>query len=80
MFDHLKQTRLRHVKNQMANFQNLIPYFETSLCADQKSCKNHDDPKHLSRVIALEIYKMGENLLISKAFLPFKASFKGFNS
>ena len=56
-FDHVKQTRLRHVKNQMANFKNLIPYLETSSCADQKSYKNHDDPKHLSRVIALASYK-----------------------
>ena len=54
---HVKQTRLRHVKNQMANFKNLILYLETSSCADQKSYKNHDDPKHLSRVIALESYK-----------------------
>ena len=32
----------------MANFKNLIPYFETSFCAGQKSYENHDDPKHLS--------------------------------
>ena len=56
-FEHVKQTRLKHVKNQMANLKNLILYFETSLCAVQKSYKNHDDPKHLSRVIALESYK-----------------------
>ena len=29
----------------MANFKNLISYFGTSLCADQKSYKNLDDPK-----------------------------------
>ena len=57
MSDLVKQTRLRHVKTQMANFKNLIPYFETSLCADQKSDKNHDDPNHLSRVIAIVSYK-----------------------
>ena len=53
----MKQTRLIQVKNQMANFENLIPYFETSLCAEQKSYKNYDDPKRLSRVIALESCK-----------------------
>ena len=59
----------------MANFQNLILYFETSLCADQKSYEIHDDPKskHLSRVMALESCKKWENnLRISKA-LPFAA-------
>ena len=40
----------------MANFKNLIPNFET-LCGDHTSYKNHDDPKHLSRVIALASYK-----------------------
>ena len=77
----MKQTRLRHVKNQMANFKSLIPYFETSLCADQKSYKNQVDPKHLSRVIALESYKkMGKNLLTSKVSLPFEASLQGCSS
>ena len=52
-----EQTRSRHFQNQMVNFKNLIPYFETSLCADQKSYENHDDPKCLSRVIALRTYK-----------------------
>ena len=77
MFDHVKQTKLRHVKNQMANFKNLIPYVETSLSADQKSYKNHDDPKHLSSYCACKLQKMGENLLISQVSLPFEASFKG---
>ena len=53
----MKQTRLRHIKNKMTNFKNLIPYFETPLGADQKSYKNYDDPKHLSRLIALESHK-----------------------
>ena len=72
---------MRHVKNQMADFKNLIPYLETSFCADQKSYKNHDDPKHLSTVIAIESYKKWAilNLLISNASFPFVASLKGCN-
>ena len=57
MFDHVKQTRLRDPKNLMPYFKTLIPYFKSSLCADQKSYKNRDDPKHLSRAITLESYK-----------------------
>ena len=75
-FDHVKQTRLRHVKNQMSNFKNLFPYLETSLCADQKSYKNHDHPKHLSRINALESYKKWAKTCLSKASLPFETSLK----
>ena len=65
----------------MAKFKYLISYFETSLCADQKSYKNHDDPKHLSRVIAFESENTsnGQNLLIFKGCLPFEASLRGHN-
>ena len=49
----MKQIRFRHAKNQVAYLRTLIPYFESSSCAGQKSYKNHDDPIHLSRVIAL---------------------------
>ena len=42
---------------QIAYFRNLIPYFESSLCADQKSYKNHDDPIHPSRAFTLDSYK-----------------------
>ena len=78
VFDHVKQTRLRHVKNQMANFKNLLPYFETSLCADQKSYKNHNDTKHLSRFIALESYKKEwAKIAYIEGFPPFRGKFEG---
>ena len=75
----MKQTRLRHVKNQMAYFKTLIPHMKGSLCADTESYKEHDDPKHVSRVIELESYKklpLKVTLLISKASLPFSASLR----
>ena len=67
---------MRDVKNQMANFKNLIPYIETSSCADQKSYKNHDDPKHLSTVIALERHKKWAKLAYSKGSPPFRGKFE----
>ena len=75
-FDHVKQTRLRHVKNQMANFKNLIPYLETSLCADQKSYKNHDDPKH-PELLHLKVTRKGQKLAYIKGFPPFRGKFEG---
>ena len=49
----MKQTRLGHV-NQMSYFKTIIPYLKSLLCADQIPYENHDDPKHLSRVVAPE--------------------------
>ena len=66
----MNQTRLRYVKNQMANF-------EISLCADQKSYKNHDDPKDLSRVITLKRERKGRKDAYIKSSLPFSASLRG---
>ena len=69
----MKQTRLIHVKNQMSHFETLIPYFESSLYADKRLYKSHDDPKHLSRVTALEITRNG----FSKSFLPLSRQVRG---
>ena len=63
----------------MANFKNLIPYFETSMCADQKSYNNHNDPKHLSRVIALESYKKWVKPCFYQGFPPFRDKFEGLH-
>ena len=46
-------------KRRVLNIKKLIPYFETVLCGNYKSYKNHGDPKHISRVIALASYKNG---------------------
>ena len=64
----------------MADFKNLIPYFETSLCAEQKSYKNHknhDDPNRLSRVTALESYKKWAKFAYIKGFPAFRGKFEG---
>ena len=58
------------LKSRMANFKNLVPYFETLLCGDNKSYKNHGDPKHLSRLLHLQVTKNGRKLAYIKGFLP----------
>ena len=65
------------LKNHMANFKNLIPYFETLLCGDHKSYKNNDDPKHLPRVIALASYKKWAKTAYIEGFALFHGKFEG---
>ena len=58
----------------------LDPYFENLLCADQLY-ENNDDPKHLSRVIALESYKKwAKPCSYQRLLFPFSASLRGRNS
>ena len=64
-------------KRRALNFKNLIPYFETVLCGNYKSYKNHGDPKDLSRVIALASYENGRKLAYMKGLPLFRGKFEG---
>ena len=61
----------------MANFENLIPYIETSLCADQSHIRTMMIQNIYQELLHLKVTRNGRKLAYIKGFPPFRGKFEG---
>ena len=78
----MKQTRLEHVKHQMAYLKTLIPYFKVHCVLIKSHVKTIMIQRTHQELLHSKVTRSRRKLsyIMSKASLPFSASLRALNS